>query len=90
LKSKKKQDAMNWSDPEARFELLRQVGVEEYGRLHAAHFRASIIEVAGGHSLRRVSGGRFGPLVGVGLSGRAFSTVEEARAYAIANPRGAP
>ena len=78
---------MNWSDPEARFELLRRVGVEEYGRQHAAHFLASVIEVSGGHTLRRVNGGRFGALVGVGLSGRAFSTVEEARAYALANPR---
>jgi acyl dehydratase len=77
---------IDWDDPEARARLIERIGGEAYNRAFEEHLRASVVEIAGGHGLRWV-GSRFGRLVLIGDTGRAFATLAEARSWAEANPR---
>lgn len=74
--------SINWDDPAARASLIESVGVAEYNRLQAEHRAASVVETVNGHGLRWV-GSRFGRLCMVGDTGSAFTTLEQARAFAL-------
>lgn len=76
---------MDWNDPAARARLIDRVGPAEYERLQKEHFKASTVDTVGGHSIRPVQS-RFGRLFAVGQTGRAFSTMDQARTYAQQNP----
>jgi hypothetical protein len=78
---------INWDDPEERFRLIERVGPCRYNELRAAHMRNSIVAEAGGHAIRPVNSERFGRLFIVGDTGRAFSKLTSAEAYARENPR---
>lgn len=73
---------MNGYDPAERAALVERVGPAEYERLFREHRERSVVEVANGHAIRLV-GSRFGPLYEVGSTERAFSTLQEARAFAV-------
>lgn len=76
---------INWDDPVERAALIERVGIKAYNAAQAAHNKATTIETVAGHAIRPV-GSRFGKLFLVGGTGLAFSTFEEATAYAVANP----
>jgi hypothetical protein len=75
--------AIDWNDPAARARLIESVGPKEYNRLHEEHRQSSVIETVNGHAIRPIATG-FGRLFEVGATGRAFSTLEQARAFAKA------
>lgn len=72
---------INWDDPAARLALIEQVGAAEYNRLHQEHRDQSVLETVNGHAIRPTNT-RFGRLFMVGDTGKAFATIEEARAFA--------
>ena len=72
---------MDWNDPAARARLIESVGIEEYNRQFEAHRARSVIATVNGHAIRPVQS-RFGRLFAVGDTGRAFSTRDQAEAYA--------
>jgi len=76
---------MNGDDPTDRYHLIARVGPDEYARLLAQHHQASTLETVNGHAIRPVST-RFGRLFMVGATGKAFSTLDDARAYAEEHP----
>ena len=79
---------IDWSDPEARFRLIGEVGPQRYYDLHAEHMRASTVATAGGHAIRMVHSARFGRLFHVGETGRAFYKLAQAEAHARRHPKG--
>jgi hypothetical protein len=79
--------SIDWDDPEARFRLIEQVGLEEYTRLHAEHVKRSTVASIAGHAIRPVNTERFGRLFVVGDTGRAFSILPQAETYARKNPQ---
>jgi hypothetical protein len=72
---------MEWSDPAARLALIEKVGPDRYNEMLSDHQKASVIEIVNGHAIR-TSASRFGKLFIVGETGRAFSTMNEAVAFA--------
>jgi hypothetical protein len=75
----------NFDDPASRLALIERVGLTEYNRQIQAHIDASVLETVAGHDIRPVNT-RFGRLHQVGRTGRAFSTLQEARDFAKDNP----
>jgi hypothetical protein len=78
---------MNWNDPQARAALMYRVGVAEYNRRHAVHHQQSVEATVNGYDIRIV-GSAFGQLHAVAGTRRAFSTLEEAVAFAASLPSG--
>jgi hypothetical protein len=76
---------MNWDDPKARLLLSMRVGPEAYERARKAHAETSTIVTVNGHAIRPVQS-RFGRLFQVGMTRRAFSTLAEAKAFAVKTP----
>ena len=72
---------MNWNDPEQRLALIERVGSDEYSRLHREEMQRQTIRTVNGYPLRYVST-RFGRLVAVDGTGRAFRKLDEAVAFA--------
>lgn len=81
---------MNWDDPAARLALIEQVGVEEYNRRIAEHFRQSTIAVVNGHLIRPVESSRFGLLYLVSDTGTAFAKFADTEKHASTVPKGTP
>lgn len=79
------QHNINWDDPVERGRLAARLSTADYNAAALAHRAKSVIETRAGHGLRYV-GSRFGRLVAVGETGRAFSTIEQARDWADKNP----
>lgn len=77
--------AYDLNDPVGRLRAAEALGPDGYNKAMEDHFRKSSFMTVAGHNLRRVSS-RFGTLIAVGNTGRAFSTIPEATAYAEANP----
>ena len=75
---------MNWSNPEERFKLAEQIGVEAYNKAFERHLQDSAIITIYGHSIRPVHT-RFGLLYQCGNTGKAFKTLKEAEDYAFSN-----
>lgn len=75
----------NFSDPTSRLNLLESVGPDEYNRLLKAHLEASRVDMVNGYGIRPVAS-RFGRLFMVEGTGRAWSTLEDARRFALAQP----
>ena len=73
---------MNWDDPSARHRLIERVGIDEYERQFAAHLAASTVATVNGHAIRPV-GSRFGQLFAVGATGKAYKSLEDAKAFAM-------
>ena len=73
--------AIDWNDPAARARLIESVGPKEYNRLHEEHRQSTVIETVNGHAIRPIATG-FGRLFEVGATGRAFSSLEAAKAFA--------
>lgn len=76
---------MDWNDPAARGRLIERVGIDEYERQQAAHFRASTLAVVNGYGIRAV-GSRFGTVYMVDGTGNGYTTLEAARAFATNQP----
>lgn len=76
---------MDWDDPAARARLAYTLGPEGYNAAFEAHVRASTLETVNGYPLRPI-GGRFGRLIQVYGSDRAFTTIEAARDHALTLP----
>jgi len=73
--------AINWDDPEERSRLVEKIGLKAYNDAFAKHIEQSTVAIVAGHSIRPVET-RFGKLWLVGNTGRAFSTLEQAEAWA--------
>jgi hypothetical protein len=71
----------NWDDPTSRLALIEAVGADEYNRLIAEHHRRQTVATVNGHGIR-IIGSRFGRLFMVDGTDRAFSTRDEADAFA--------
>jgi len=80
-------DIINWDNPAERFRLAETVGTEEYNRLFEEHFKQSIVCSVNGYGIRPVNS-RFGRLFAIVGTTRAFSDLEEAKAYAASLPAG--
>jgi hypothetical protein len=76
---------IDWDDPAARAELIERVGVAEYERQLAEHWREATVVTINGYNIRTVKT-RFGQLYAVAASNRAFKKLTEARAYAKSLP----
>jgi len=86
---------IDWSDPEARFALIRRVGVHEYNRLmqeHQArliqqHQAGSAVTIVNGHGIKQVQT-RLGHVFSVTGTDQAFASLEHAETYARSLPAG--
>lgn len=79
---------IDWSDPQARAELIEEVGSERYNQLFEKHRRLSTICRIGGHGIRAVRT-RFGRIYVI-EDGDAcgFATLGEAIRWCRNNPSG--
>ena len=77
--------SINWDNPEERARFAERIGIEAYNEALANHTKQSTDVTVAGHAIRPV-GSRFGKLWQVGNTGCAFSTREQAEAYARTNP----
>jgi len=78
---------INWDDPAERLALIERVGADEYNRLAQEHFRKTTVATEAGHNIRIVNT-RFGQLFMVEGTDKAFSTLEEAKAFIKAQVEG--
>jgi hypothetical protein len=70
---------INWAEPVERAELLMRVGVEEYRRQQAEHFKATIVRPATDTAPAiRIVQTSFGLLYAVDGTGIAYKTLREA------------
>lgn len=76
---------MNWDDPVERLHLIEQVGAATYNRMFEEHRRATTVAVVNGYHIRPVAS-RFGRLMMVEGTDKAFRTLSEARAFADRQP----
>ena len=72
---------IDWSSPEARYNLIEQVGPAEYSRLHANQMEKAVCKIVNGHKIRRMQT-RFGMVYQVGDTGMAFHKLEMAEGHA--------
>jgi hypothetical protein len=81
-------DAMtiDWIDISAHFRLAEAVGLHRYEELLAEHVRRITVATIAGHAIRVTQSERFGRLFAVGCTGRAFTKLEQAEAYARKHP----
>ena len=77
----------DFSDPVERLRLIEQIGAQEYTRRMRAWLAFNVLDTVNGYPLRKVRS-RFGVLVMVEGTDRAFRTFEEAAAHARSLPRG--
>ena len=73
--------AINWGDPKERSRLVEKIGLEAYNEAFIKYIEQSTVAIVAGHSIRPVWT-RFGKLWLVGNTGRAFSTLEQAKIWA--------
>jgi hypothetical protein len=76
---------MDWDNPAERLALIERIGTQAYNDALAEHVRQNTISTVGGHGIRATRT-RFGRLYQVMGTGKAFMTLEQAKAYAAANP----
>lgn len=72
---------IDWSDPLARLRLLEAIGPAAYNAAIERHFDEETVEVANGYRLRRVAS-RFGTLISVDGTGKAYRDIDAARKIA--------
>jgi hypothetical protein len=72
---------MNWNDPAERLALIERVGPKAYNEAHLQHMKDETIDTINGHAIRPVQS-RFGRLFVVGTTGKAFSTIDDAKKFA--------
>jgi len=72
--------------PEGRLAAAESLTPEEYNRAMDAYRRRAVVCTVNGHDIR-TAGSRFGLLYAVGDTGRAFMTMEAARACANSTPK---
>lgn len=68
--------------PEGRLAAIEALGPEAYNAAMQAHQQKNTVETVNGHALRYVQTERFGRLVMVGSTGKAFTTLDAAREFA--------
>jgi len=73
---------IDWTDPAARLRLIERIGVDAYNAKAAAYQQAMIVATIGGYDIRLIHTARFGELFEVTRTSQAFSTLEQAIAYA--------
>ena len=78
---------IDWNDPKARYQLAESVGSIEYNRLFEQHVKNDTVAVINGYGVRPI-GTRFGVLMQVIGTPRAFTTQIAAEAYAKTLPPG--
>lgn len=76
---------MSFHDPEYRAHFIETHGPEAYARELQKHLDASTVATVNGHAIRIVHC-RFGKLYSVEPTGRAFVTLDAAKAYAETTP----
>ena len=76
---------MDWDNPAERLALIERIGTQAYNDALAEHVRQTTISTVGGHGIRAMRT-RFGRLYQVMGTNKAFRTLEQAEAYAAANP----
>jgi hypothetical protein len=78
-------ESLDWDSPEERAQLIERVGVTEYNRLLKRHLKKSVVSKVNGYNIRAVFT-QFGRLFYVVGTDHAFSTQEEAEAFARSRP----
>jgi len=76
---------MDWDNPAERLALIERIGTQAYNDALAEHLRQTTISTVSGRGIRTIRT-KFGRLYQVMGTGKAFRTLEEAKAYAAANP----
>ena len=76
---------MDWDNPADRLALIERIGTQAYNDALAEHHRRTTISTVGGHAIRAMRT-RFGRLYHVIGTDKAFRKLEQAEAYAAANP----
>ena len=73
---------INWDDPAERAALAERLGPDAYNAAFEKHCAETTVAIVGGHAIRPV-GSRFGRIFMVGGTTSGFSTLEQAKAFAL-------